>query len=147
LQVLIEGHLVGAVPPPPPALPVTGLVDDDAVDPGAEGGLGAEAGECPEDAQEDFLGQVHRLVAVTQQVQRQREYHALVGADQFRTGGIVASRAARDEGGFLTVDLRPADRTSVLHQISGNPCMHWSLAPPGRFRPRGAANVPQSQVP
>ena len=65
--------------PPPPALPVPRLIDDDPVDPGSQGGLAAEAGERPEDAEEDLLRQVEGFVAVPEQVERQGEDHALVG--------------------------------------------------------------------
>src|SRR4051812_18700931 len=42
LNVLIERDLLRAMAPPPPALTVAGLIDDDAIDPGAEAGVAAE---------------------------------------------------------------------------------------------------------
>ena len=39
-DVVVKRDLLRPVPPSPPSLPVAGLVDDDAVDPGAEGGRG-----------------------------------------------------------------------------------------------------------
>ena len=108
LQVLVERDLARPVTPPPPALPVARLVDDDAVDPGAEGGLAAEAGERAEDPQEDLLRQVERFVPVAEQVQGQRVDHPLVDGDELGAGRLVARVAARDERGFVAVDLRPA---------------------------------------
>ena len=61
-------RLIGAVPPPPEAMAVARLVDGDPVDPGAEARLAAEPVNGAEDAQEDFLGQVERFVAVAEQV-------------------------------------------------------------------------------
>jgi hypothetical protein len=119
LQVLVERDLVGAMSPPPPALAVPRLVDDDAIDPGAEGRLAAEAREGAEDAQEDFLREVERLVAVAQQVQRQVVDHALMGGHQLGARGLVARRTALDERGLAAVDFGPADGASVLHQFSG----------------------------
>ena len=40
--MLIQGDLAGSVAPSPPALAVSRLVDDDPVNPGAEGRLAAE---------------------------------------------------------------------------------------------------------
>ena len=89
-DVLIERHLIGAVAPPPEAVAVARLVDGDAVDPGAEARLAAEAMDGAEDAEEDFLREVERLVAVAQQVDRQLDDHALVLGDQLGTGRLVA---------------------------------------------------------
>ena len=77
-DVLIERHLIGAVAPPPEAVAVARLVDGDAVDPGAQARLAAEAVNGAEDAEEDFLRQVERFVAVAQQVHRQLDDHPLV---------------------------------------------------------------------
>ena len=80
--------------------------------------------EGAEDAQEDFLREVERLVAVAEQVQRQRVDHPLVRGDQLGAGRFVAGGAALDERGFAAVDVRPADGAGVLHQISGEGCLH-----------------------
>ena len=108
LQVLVERHLAGAVAPPPPALPVARLVDDDAIDPGAEGRLAPEARQGPEDPEEDLLGQVQRFVAVPQQVQGQRENHALVLGDELGARRLVPRRAAL---------MRAASRLSTSDQL------------------------------
>ena len=120
LQVLVERNLARAMTAPPPPLTVPGLIDDDAIDPGAEGGLPAETGQRPEDAQEYFLRKVQRFVGVSQQVQCQRVDHPLVRVDEVGAGGFVTGRAAFDEGGFRRVDVGPTDSASVLHQPSGN---------------------------
>src|SRR6185295_15589626 len=51
-NVLIERNLVGAMPPPPEAMAVARLVHRDAVDPGAQARLAAEAVDGAEHAQE-----------------------------------------------------------------------------------------------
>ena len=87
----------------PPPLPVPHLIDDDAVDPGAEGGLAAETRNGPEDAQKNFLRQVERFVAIAQQVQRLRVDHPLVGGYQLGARGFVARGATLDERRFAAV--------------------------------------------
>ena len=106
-HVLVERHLVGLVAPPPPALAVARLVDDDAVDPGLEGRLAAEVVDGAEDAEEDFLGEVEGLVAVAQQVQGQLEDHALVAGHQLGAGRLLARGAALDERRFAVVRPQP----------------------------------------
>src|ERR687891_596165 len=108
---------------PPPPLPVARLVDDDAVDPGAEGGLAAEARQRPEDPEEHFLGKVERLVGVAEEVQGEVVDHALVGGHQVGAGAFVARGAALDQRSLTAVDFRPADRASVLHYCPG-PYLH-----------------------
>ncbi len=88
--VLVERHLLRPVPPPPPALPVGRLIDDDAVDPGAQRRLPAETRQRPEHAQEHFLRQVERFLRIAEQVQRQLVDHALVVGDQPRARGLVS---------------------------------------------------------
>ena len=95
-DVLIERDLVGLVPPPPPALPIARLVDDDAVDPRLERGLAAEVLDSAENGEEDFLREVKRFVAVAQEVQGELVDHAFVsgnelGAGAGSTGGTLMS--------------------------------------------------------
>src|SRR5688572_1655260 len=80
-DVLIQGHLVGLVPPPPPTLAVARLIDDDAVDPRFERGLSAEVMDGAEDTEEDFLGEIQRFVAVAQQVEGELIDHPFVTGD------------------------------------------------------------------
>jgi hypothetical protein len=70
----------------------------------------------PEDAQEDFLREVERFVAVAQQMQGQLIDHPLVLFDQLRAGELVASRAALDERRFLARNIRPADNSGLFHE-------------------------------
>ena len=114
-NVLVERHLLGPEPPSPPALPVLRLVDDDAVDPGAEGGLSAKAVDGPEDVQEHVLRQVERLVVIAQQVQGELVHHALVLVDELRVRIFVALSAALDQRRLVTRDIRPAERGGRLH--------------------------------
>src|SRR4030095_6926570 len=67
LDVLIQRDLLRTMTPPPPALPVARLIDDDAIDPGAKAGMAAERVDGAEHAQEDFLRKIERLVMVVQQ--------------------------------------------------------------------------------
>jgi hypothetical protein len=64
-EVIVERHQIRAPAPPPPSLPVPDLVDDDAVNPGAEDRLSTEARKGPEDTQEDLLRDIESIVAVT----------------------------------------------------------------------------------
>jgi hypothetical protein len=62
--MLIERHLVRSRSPPPPALAVADLIDDDAEDPGAKRRLTAESMKRAEDAKKYFLRQVERVFSV-----------------------------------------------------------------------------------
>src|SRR5690349_2665163 len=104
----IERHLIGAMPPPPESVPVPRLVHGNAVDPGSERRLAAETVNRPEDAKEDVLGEVERLVAVTKQVHGQLYDHALMFGDEFGAGRFVFRDAPLDEGRFPNAQLRPA---------------------------------------
>ncbi len=114
-NVLVERHLLRAVAPPPPALPVARLVDDDAVDPGAERRLAAEGVNGAEDPQEDFLREVERFVVVAQQVERQLVDHALVLGDQLGAGVLVARGAALNQQRLAAADVRPGNGSNRLH--------------------------------
>ena len=122
-----------AVTPPPPPLPVARLVDDDAVDPGAEGRLAAEAVDGAEDPQEDFLREVERFVVVAEEVQRQLVDHPLVLGHQLGAGILVARRAALNQGRFPPADVGPGDGSNRLHGESlchlSTPALgsHWQL--------------------
>ena len=89
-DVLIERHLIGTVAPPPEAVAVARLVHGNAVDPGAQARLTAESVDGAKDAEEDFLRQVERLVAVAEQVHRQLDDHALVIADELGARQLFA---------------------------------------------------------
>ena len=115
-QVLVERNLLPAMAPSPPALPVAGLIDDDAVDPGAEGGLAAEAVDGAEDPEEHFLREVQGFVVIAQQVQRQLVDHALMLAHELRAGVFVARGAALNQAGFTPVDIRPSDGSKRFHR-------------------------------
>ena len=105
LQMVVERDQVGLPPPPPPALAVARLVDDDAVDPGTQGGLAAEAGERPEDAQEDLLGHIECFVAVAQEMEGEVEDGPLMRRDEIGTGRLITGHASLDERGLAAIDL------------------------------------------
>ena len=121
LDVLIERHLLAAVPPVPPALAVPGLVDDDAEDPGAEGGLAAEGLDGAEDAQEHLLRGFEGLVGVAEQVEREVIDHALVLRHEVGAGELVARRAALDQRGLAACGFSPTICARRLeHQVLGH---------------------------
>ena len=89
-HVHVERDLVGAVTPPPESMAIPGLVDGNAIDPRAQGRLPAEPSNRAKDSEEDFLGEVERLVAVAKQIDRQLDDHPLVLGNEFRKGHFVA---------------------------------------------------------
>ena len=117
-DVLVERHLIGAMPPAPEAMAVARLVHRDAIDPGAQARLSAEAVDGAEDAEEDVLGQVERLVAIAEQVDRELHHHALVLGDQIGARRLVAGRAALHERRFAAANVQPADDARVFHRES-----------------------------
>src|SRR5262245_52311957 len=108
-EVIVERHLICTSPSPPPALPVARLIDDDAIDPGPQCRLSPEAREGAEHSQEYLLRQVERVVAVAEQVNGQTVDHPLMSGNEFCASVFVASGTATDEGGFLAIDVCPAD--------------------------------------
>src|SRR5439155_15022538 len=95
---------------------VARLVHRDAIDPGAQARLAAEAVDGAEDAEEDFLGEVERLVAVAQQVHRELHDHALVLGNQIGARRLLARRTLLHERGFAPPDVGPASDARVLHR-------------------------------
>jgi hypothetical protein len=59
----------------------------------------------PEDAEEDFLREIERFVALAKQVHRQLDDHSLMFADQVRARGLVARGTPLHEGGLTAVDV------------------------------------------
>ena len=114
-DVRIERDLIGAVTPAPEPVAVARLIDGDAVDPGAQARLAAEAADGAEDAQEDLLREVERLVAVAQQVDRQLHDHPLMLGDELGAGRFVARCAPLHERRFAAADLGPTDDARLLH--------------------------------
>jgi hypothetical protein len=97
LDVLVERHLLATMTPPPPALAVARLVHDDAEDPGAQGGLAAEAVDGAKDAEKDLLGDFERFFAVSDEVERELEDHALVLAHEIGARQLIAGGTPLDE--------------------------------------------------
>ena len=125
-DVDIQRHLIGPMAAPPEPLPVARLIDGDAVDPGAKGRLAAKTMNRAENANEDFLREVERLVAVAQQVDRQLHNHPLVLANQLGAGNLVPRCAALHQGRLASADGRPTRNAVLLHkEIPGNP-PHYS---------------------
>src|SRR5688572_20041922 len=133
------------MPPPPPALPVPGLIDDDPVDPGPQRGLAPKAVDGAEDPEEDFLGKVEGLVMVAEEVQRQLIDHALVLSDELRAGILIADGTALNQAGLATVDVGPCNGSKRLH---GKTLCHLTPAAnafrwhPFPLRTRPPGNVP-----
>ena len=118
-DVLVERHLIGAVAPAPESVPVARLVHRDAVDPGAQARLAAETVNGAEDAEEDFLGEVERFVAVAEQVHRQLDHHPLVLGDELGARRFVAGGAPLHQRRFAAADVRPTDDARLFHQVPG----------------------------
>ena len=125
-DVNIEGHLIVSVATPPEAVAVARLVDGDAVNPGPQRRVAAEAMNRAEDAKEDFLGQVEGLVAVAQQIDRELHHHALVLAHQLRAGHLVARCTPLHERRFAHADVRPIRGAGLLHKEIPVNLLHYS---------------------
>ena len=95
--------------------------------------MAAERVDGAKDAEEDFLGEVERFVAVAKEIHGQLDDHALVLGDEFRKGNFVTGRATLNKCGFAATDLRPPDGPRLLH---GDHSIE--------FRPRLSAKVPES---
>jgi hypothetical protein len=115
-EMLIERHLIGPMAPPPEAVTVPRLVDGNTVNPRAKARLTAEAMDRAEDAQEDFLRQIERFVAVAEQVHRQLHNHALMLGDEFRAGELLAGRAPLHQRGLSAADVGPTGDARLLHR-------------------------------
>ena len=126
--MLIEGDLVGAVAPPPESMTVPRLVDGDPIDPGPQARLAAEAMNGPEHAQEDFLRQVERFVAVAQEVDRKLDDHPLVLGDEIGARRLIAGRTPLNQRSFAPADVRPADDPGLFHRRTR---IHYTKLDPG----------------
>src|SRR5437870_546002 len=107
--MLIERNLVRPAPPSPPPLPVPGLIDDNAIDPGADGGLPSKTREGAEDAEKDFLRQVEGVVVIAKQMYRQLVHHPLMLLHELGAGNGFAGRAAAHERRLAIRNLRPTE--------------------------------------
>src|SRR5262249_19482080 len=114
-NVLIERHLIRAVAPPPEAVPVARLIDRDAVDPGAQARVTAEAVQRAENFEEHFLREVQGFVAVAEEVDRELYHHALMLGHELGAGGFVAVDTLLNERRFAAADVGPPNNTGLLH--------------------------------
>ncbi len=101
-----------------------------------------------EDPEEDFLGEVERLVAVAEQVQGQLIDHALVTGYQFGAGRLFARGTTLDERCLAVADFSPPECPGVFHDgIADNSIVHrqcikvWN-SPAIDVRTRPAVKVP-----
>ena len=85
-DVLVERHLIGAVPPAPEPMAVARLIDRDAVNPSAQARLAAESVNGAEHSEKHFLRKIERLVAIAQEVHRELNHHPLVLGDELGAG-------------------------------------------------------------
>lgn len=115
-------------------MPVPGLVHHNPVDPGLDCGLAAKTANRAEDAKEDLLGQVERLIAVAEEVQRQLHDHPLMLGNELGERDLIPSRAALDECRLSPSALRPAAHPSLRHGDHGT-----------QYRPRTSPIVPRAQ--
>ena len=112
--VLIERDLIGAVAAAPKTLAVAGLIDRDAVHPGAKARLTAEMVDRAENPEEDVLGQIQRLVAIAKKVHRELDDHPLVLGHKFGVRAFVTARAALRQGGIPAANFQPFKGTRLL---------------------------------
>src|SRR5262249_46124418 len=131
-DVLVERHLIRAMTPPPEAMAVPSLIQGDAIDPGPQARLTAEAMDGAEDAKEYFLREIERFVAVAEQVDRQLNDHPLMLSHQFRAGRFVPGCTALHKRRFAAADVRPTRNPRLLHRE-----FHYT-----NFRPRQRLKVP-----
>jgi hypothetical protein len=78
--------------------------------------LAAEAMNRPEYAEEDFLGEIKRLLAIAEQVDRQLDDHPLVLADEIGAGGFVAGCTPLHQRRFTSANVRPADARELFQR-------------------------------
>jgi tetratricopeptide (TPR) repeat protein len=135
-DVGVERHLIGAMTPPPEAVPVAGLVHRDPVNPGAERRLTAKTADRPKHPQEHLLRQVEGFIAIAQQVDGQLHDHPLVFGDEIGKGDFIALGAPLDQRRFSSANFGPADCPYLLHGVHVN----W-------FRPRPRSKVPERRPP
>jgi hypothetical protein len=115
LQTRVERDLLALMTSPPPALSIPRLVDGDPVDPRAECRLASETMNGPKDAEEDFLRQIERLVAIAEQMAGQSEDHPMMLGNEERAGVLIPRCAALHEQGFTPCNLGPAGCAGVLY--------------------------------
>lgn len=130
-HVRIERDLIGAMTPPPEAVPVSRLVDRNPVNPRLERGLATEAADGAEDAQEYLLREIERLITVVEEIQGQLNHHPLVFGNERGEGHLVATRAPLNERALFGADFRPIPGPCVLHGYHRI-----------QHRPRGSPKVP-----
>ena len=131
-DVLIERDLIRTMTPPPEAVPVARLVHGYAIDPGAKARLSAKAMNGPEDAEEDFLREIERFVAVAEEVHRELHDHALMLSHELGAGRLVARCTALHKRRLTAADIRPTRNPRLLHRE-----FHYT-----KIRPRPRPKVP-----
>lgn len=116
LKVRVERNLIALMPPAPPPLSISHLVDRDAVNPRSERRLTSEAMNGSKNTQEDFLRQIQGLVTVAEQMTRQPEHHAVVLGHEHRARILVTGGAPLHELGFTPSNLGPAGSAGLFHR-------------------------------
>ena len=69
-----------------------------------------------EHAEEHFLGEIQRLVAVAEEVHREMDHHPLVFGHQVGAGRFFPDGTPLDERGLATVDVRQAGNARLFHR-------------------------------
>ena len=72
----------------------------------------------PEDAKEDFLGQVERLFPIAQQIAGQLDDCPLVLGDQLGGRPLVARGTTQHQRRLAIADVRPTDDSRLFHPSS-----------------------------
>src|SRR5919106_5708525 len=91
--------------------------------------------KSPEDAEEDFLGQIQRFVVVTEQVERQLVHHPLVLVHELGAGIFVAGGTTLDQRSLSPADVCPGDGSKRLHKKTLS-----HLTPAANHAPAGSFN-------
>ena len=113
-------------------MPVPRLVDRDAINPGAQARVASKAMNGPEDAEEDVLGEIERLVALAEQVDRELHDHALMLSNKLGARQFVASCTPLHKRRLSAADFRPTRDARLFHRE-----FHYT-----KVRPRPNPKVP-----
>jgi hypothetical protein len=103
--MIVERDQIRSPTPPPPPLPIADLIDDDAVNPGAQSRLAPEPGERPKDAQKNLLRHIERFVAVAKEMECEVEDSALVRSHEIGARRLIAGDTPLDERSLAAVNF------------------------------------------
>lgn len=120
LDVRVERNQFGGAMASKPAPTILGAVDDDAVDPGTEGGLPAETPDRSKYSEEDLLRQVEGLVMAAEKLIAERIHHLPMRHHELLARGGVCLGAASSQRRVVIPlgNVFPPQRAQRLHTTS-----------------------------